>query len=175
MHSPTAVRLALERKIVVGKKFIILSHYDDIMKFNKLIPELSVSDLKKSLDFYTKTLGFKVEYQREESNFAYLSFQGSQLMIDQGNDDKKSPWFTGALAYPRGRGIHFQLEVKEISTILDRLKKHNYPIKHPSKEYWFRKDNRLIGMKGFLVLDPDGYLLMFNENIGTKKIGSSRK
>jgi len=36
------------------------------MKFNKLIPELSVSDFKKSIDFYTKIIGFKMEYQRGE-------------------------------------------------------------------------------------------------------------
>lgn len=145
------------------------------MKFNKLIPELSVSDFKKSLEFYTKILGFKIEYQRKEQNFAYLSLQGSQLMIDQGNDDDKSPWFTGHLEYPRGRGIHFQLEVKDISIILKSLKKHRYPIKEPPKEYWFRKDNSLIGMKGFLVMDPDGYLLMFNEDLGEKAASLSAR
>lgn len=140
------------------------------MKFNKLVPELSVSDFKKSREFYTKILGFKIEYQREEKNFAFLSYEGSQLMIDQGNDNIKSPWFTGHLEYPRGRGIHFQLEVKDISIILKSLKKHHYQIKEPPKEYWFRKDNLQVGMKGFLVMDPDGYLLSFNEDIGTKKL-----
>lgn len=140
------------------------------MKFNKLIPELSVSNFEKSLEFYTKILGFKIEYQRKESNFAYLSLQGNQIMIDQGNNNKRSPWFTGVLKYPRGRGIHFQFEVKDILIILNRLKKYKYLIKHHSKEYWFRKDDCLVGMKGFLVMDPDGYLLMFNEDIGTKKI-----
>lgn len=138
------------------------------MKFNKLIPELSVSDFEKSLNFYTKILGFKIEYQREEVNFAYLSFQGSQIMLDNGNNEEDSPWFTGALKYPRGRGIHFQFEVDNIMPILERLQKNNYPIKVKPKDYWLRKDNKMIGMKGFLVMDPDGYLLMFNEDIGTK-------
>lgn len=140
------------------------------MKFNKLIPELSVSNFEKSLKFYVDILGFKIEYQREESNFAYLSFQGSQIMIDQGNDKEDSPWFTGKLKYPRGRGIHFQFEVNKIQPILDKLNKHNYPIKVGPKDYWFRKDDYLIGMKGFLVMDLDGYLLMFNEDIGTKQL-----
>ena len=52
----------------------------------------------------------------------------------------------------------------------NRLKKYKYPIKENPKEYWFRKGNYLIGVKGFLIMDPDGYLLMFNEDIGTKKI-----
>ncbi len=141
------------------------------MKFNKLIPELSVSNFEKSLKFYTKIIGFKIEYQREESKFAYLSFQGSHIMIDQNDDDnEKSPWFTGQQEYPKGRGIHFQLEVKNVFVIFNKLKKQNYPIKEPIKEYWFRKENSLIGVKGFLVMDPDGYLLMFNEGIGTKPL-----
>jgi len=140
------------------------------MKFNKLIPELSVSNFEKSLEFYTKILGFKVDYKREESKFAFLSLEGSQLMIDQGNNSKKSPWFSGKLEYPRGRGIHFQIELKKIAPVLNKLKKSGYPIKEPPKEYWFRKGNSLIGMKGFLVMDPDGYLLMFNEDIGTKPL-----
>jgi len=137
------------------------------MQFNKLIPELLVTDYKKSLTFY-KMLKFKVEYTRD--GFAYLSFQGSQLMIDQDNNDKKSPWFTGKLEHPRGRGIHFQFEVDKIQPIIDILKKNNYPIKVEPREYWFRKDNESIGMFGFLVMDPDGYLLMFNEDIGTRPI-----
>ena len=57
------------------------------MKFNKLIPELGVSNFEKSLEFYTKILGFKIEYKRNESKFAFLSFQGSQIMIEQGYKD----------------------------------------------------------------------------------------
>lgn len=36
------------------------------MKFNKLIPELSVSNLEQSLKFYIDTIGFKIEYQRKK-------------------------------------------------------------------------------------------------------------
>lgn len=140
------------------------------MRFNKLIPELSVSSLKNSLEFYVKTLGFKIEYERPESGFAFLSLDGSQLMLDEGNDDPNSQWFTGKMQHPRGRGIHFQLEVKEIKPFLKALKLKNYPLKSEPKDYWFRKGNRMIGMRGFLVMDPDGYLLMFNEDIGTKRI-----
>lgn len=139
------------------------------MRFNKLIPELSVSSLKNSLEFYVKTLGFKIEYERPESGFAFLSLQGSQLMLDEGNDDPNSQWFTGKMQRPRGRGIHFQLEVRSIAPLHKSLKSRHYPIKSEPKDYWFRQGNRMIGMRGFLVMDPDGYLLMFNEDIGTKK------
>lgn len=142
------------------------------MKFNKLIPELSVANFEASLKFYVDILGFKIEYKRgqgKEKNFAFLSYQGSQIMIDQDSNDVKSPWYTGKLEYPRGRGIHFQFEVKNIVPILNSLKKNNHPVKEEPRDYWYRKDNKLLGMRGFLVMDPDGYLLMFNQDLGEKE------
>lgn len=41
------------------------------MKFNKLIPELSVSNINRSKDFYL-LLGFKVVYERVEDKFVFL-------------------------------------------------------------------------------------------------------
>ena len=137
-----------------------------MMKFNKLIPELSVSSFEKSLSFYTKIIGFKIEYKRDESKFAMLSFQGSQIMIEEVNNH----WSTGKLETPFGRGINFQIEVDKIQPILDKLKKHNYPIFVEPKENWYRQDNKLLGNKEFLVQDPDGYLLRFSEDIGTKPL-----
>jgi len=136
------------------------------MKFNKLILELSVSKLKKSLDFYTKILGFKVEYKRDESKLAMISFQGSQIIINEINNR----WNTGKLKYPFGRGINFEIEADKIQPILDNLKKNNYPIFVKPKENWYRKDNQLFGNKEFLAQDTDGYLLRFAEDLGSKPL-----
>jgi catechol 2,3-dioxygenase-like lactoylglutathione lyase family enzyme len=136
------------------------------MKFNKLIPELSVSNFEKSLKFYTGIIGFKIEYKRNESKFAMISFQGSQIMIEEVNNN----WSRGKLKYPFGRGINFQIEVDKIQPILDNFKKHNYPIFIESKENWYRRDNQFLGNKEFLVKDPDGYLLRFAEDLGSKPL-----
>ena len=50
------------------------------MNFNKLIPELSVFDIKQTKAFYKK-LGFKIEYERTEENFVFMSFEDSQFMF----------------------------------------------------------------------------------------------
>ena len=42
----------------------------EYLEFNKNIPELSVTNLKNSLNFY-KCIGFKVEYERPENKFAF--------------------------------------------------------------------------------------------------------
>jgi catechol 2,3-dioxygenase-like lactoylglutathione lyase family enzyme len=134
-----------------------------IMKFNKLVPEMSVSDYEKSLTFYTKILGFKIEYQRK--NFSFLSFEGSQIMIEKVNNT----WKTADLEYPFGRGMNLQIEVEDIQQILASLKKHNYFLFRVPSENWYEKDNILLGNREFLVQDPDGYLLRFAQDIGVKK------
>jgi len=136
------------------------------MNFNKLIPELSVSNFKKSIEFYTKILGFKIEYERNESKFAFLSFQGSQIMIQQAN----KTWNTAKLEYPFGRGINFQIETESVELLLNSLKKNKYPIFVDVKENWYRQNNKLVGNKEFLIKDPDGYLLRFAQDIGIKPL-----
>jgi hypothetical protein len=50
-------------------------------KINALIPELSVSDMEQSLYFYSEILLFKIEYQRPEDKFAFLSLNDCQIMM----------------------------------------------------------------------------------------------
>jgi catechol 2,3-dioxygenase-like lactoylglutathione lyase family enzyme len=140
------------------------------MRFNKLVPELSVSNLKKSLNFYKTILGFKIEYGRAEDRFVFLSLEGSQLMLEEGSEGKDSEWYVGKREQPFGRGIHLQIEVKNLSKLLLALGKNNYPLKSKPKERWFRKDKKLMGMYSFLVQDPDGYLFLFHQDLGNKPI-----
>ena len=128
------------------------------MNFNKLIPELTVIDFEKSLSFY-KMLGFIVEYTRE--NFAFLSFQGSQLMIEKQNNT----WKVGELEKPFGRGINFQISVNNIGDITSILEKNNYPIAFPLEVHTYKVKDSEFCEKEFLVQDPDGYLLRFSQTI----------
>lgn len=43
------------------------------MKFNKMIPELSVINIDESKRFYIDILGFKLEYERTNDKFAFIS------------------------------------------------------------------------------------------------------
>ncbi len=51
------------------------------MRFNKLVPELAVTNITESIDFYVKVLRFNLEFERQEDKFAFLSYQGCQLML----------------------------------------------------------------------------------------------
>jgi hypothetical protein len=48
-----------------------------------LTPELYCSNIKTSLLFYIKMLGFSIQYQREEDGFAMLERQGSRILLDE--------------------------------------------------------------------------------------------
>ena len=57
------------------------------MKFNKLIPELTITNINNSKEFYTTALGFKIEYERSEDKFAFWSLGEAQLMLDEINEN----------------------------------------------------------------------------------------
>lgn len=136
------------------------------LEFNTNIPELSVTNLQNSLNFYT-TIGFKVEYERPENKFAFISLGSIQFMLQEISKDEK--WNLAPLTYPFGNGINFQLEVDDVNIIYDNLKANNYKIAFDIEENWYRQDNKLLGNKEFLVQDLDGYLLRFSEDLGEKK------
>ena len=138
------------------------------MKSNSLVPELSITDYQKTLHFYTEILGFKIEYQREEEGFACLSLGESQIMIDQIGLTRT--WMTGELEYPLGRGINLQIEVPDVDKLLKRLHQNNISLFMELEEKWYRKDDVEVGNKQFLVQDPDGYLLRFFEDLGSRPL-----
>lgn len=138
------------------------------MKHNALVPELAVTDFSKSLRFYTEILGFTIAYQREEEGFAYLEHGEAQLMIDQIGQDRT--WETGRLEYPLGRGINFEIEVKSIEPILENLNKEGIALFMEVEDKWYRVDESEAGNRQFLVQDPDGYLLRFTEDLGTRPL-----
>ena len=137
------------------------------MKWNALVPELIVTDLEKSYYFWVNILGFSVKYQRTEDKFMYLELNGVQFMLEELQGDQ---WVTGELNYPLGRGINFQLEVKQLDDILNRLHKAQWSIFSGLEERWYRAENVEHGQKQFLVQDPDGYLLRIIAVIGDRAI-----
>ena len=137
------------------------------LEFNKNIPELSVTNLENSLNFY-KIAGFKVEYDRPENKFAFICLGEIQFMLQEISDTDK--WGVAPLSYPFGNGINFQLEVENLYEIYSSFKNSNYKITFDIEENWYRQDNKLLGNKEFLIQDPDGYLLRFSEDLGEKEV-----
>lgn len=141
-----------------------------------LVPELYVTDIRKSVAFYCDILGFKLEYERPESGFAAVSFKGSRLMLEQtpsllpASDEalEKGQGRTAELVFPFGRGINFEFAIADLEAVHTRIKHYNYPIRLDVHEKWYRVGDTKAGVRQFLVQDPDGYLLRFQQAIGTR-------
>ena len=138
---------------------MLYNNYGDSMKFNKLIPELSVSNLEKSIKFYLD-LGFEIKYERKEDKFCFIEYEGNQLMLEQLNDH----WNIGApIEYPYGRGINISMEVNDIELIRNKVLSCGYKIFIDIINSEYKVNNKIYNDREFLVQDPDGYLLRFND------------
>lgn len=129
------------------------------MKFNSLIPELTVSDIAQTKDFYVNILQFKVEYERTEDKFVFLSYEDNQMMFEQENGN----WSVGALEYPYGRGVNFEMTVSDVESLYRRVLEFGIKPFRDLKVNHYRNGNESIIQKEFLIQDPDGYLLRFTD------------
>ncbi|WNS76064.1 VOC family protein [Bacillus sp. DTU_2020_1000418_1_SI_GHA_SEK_038] len=133
------------------------------MKFNALVPELSVKDIKRSKWFYIEILGFQLEYERADAKFAFLSLNRAQIIIEEINGF----WNTGLLEYPFGRGINFQILTDDIQTIAERLIQNEILLFREPTVNEYKSNETVIKKLEFLVQDPDGYLLSFSQQISS--------
>lgn len=131
------------------------------MKFNALIPELSVSNIANSKQFYLDILGFKLEYERIEDKFAMISIEEVQIMIEEIN----GYWNTAELKQPFGRGINFQINISNVEELNTKIKANNIKLFREIKTISYRVNDIVISKKEILVQDPDGYLLRFSESV----------
>ena len=131
-----------------------------------LVPELSVTDYEASRHFWCDLVGFSLRYERPEEGFGYLVLGNAHLMLDQINRGRT--WETGALEPPLGRGINFEVQVENLDTVLRRIKKAGWPIFIEPEEKWYRAGDIEIGVRQFLVQDPDGYLLRLQQEMGER-------
>lgn len=127
------------------------------MKFNSLIPELSVSNINQSEEFYLN-LGFTIKYERPENKFCFLELEENQIMIEQINEN----WSVGTLEYPYGRGINISMTIKDIDKMYNDLKAKKVKFFQDLEIHDYRVGSEISYDKEFLIQDPDGYLLRFN-------------
>lgn len=127
------------------------------MDFNKMIPELSVFDIEQTKRFYND-LGFKIEYERPEEKFVFMSFQDSQFMFEQIHDNG---WNIDELIYPLGRGINFSIAIDDIEGLYKLVKTLNLEIYRELNRSIYQVNGTEETQIEFLIQDPNGYLLRF--------------
>lgn len=133
--------------------------------WQKLVSELLVEDIDRSLEFWCGIIGFEIAYQRVEDRFAYLERkEGAQIMLCQRAGRRE----TGTLEPPFGRGVMFQIYVEDLGAILAASASAKWPVHTQLREVWRRTGDRESGQREVFYQDPDGYLLMIAQDIGTR-------
>jgi catechol 2,3-dioxygenase-like lactoylglutathione lyase family enzyme len=135
--------------------------------FSRSAVELIVTDQVASLAFWTGVLGFGVAYTRPAQKFAYLERpEGAQVMIYERDGD----WETGTFDPPLGRGVVIQVSVDDVDRVAALVVAAGVRFYVALREKWRDHGDRLGGQREFLVQDPDGYLVMVSQSIGTKPL-----
>ena len=137
------------------------------MKISKLSPNFEVSDIRKTVDFYTKNLGFNLimavpETQdgidlafAESKDYVYAMVQrdGVEFMF------QRSDTFKDDIVFSKGQNIgatvSFYMEIEGIKEFYENLKGENL-IMTELQATWY-------GMQEFYVKDLNGYILGFAE------------
>jgi catechol 2,3-dioxygenase-like lactoylglutathione lyase family enzyme len=114
-------------------------------RFKCTNPRLPVADLKRTVDFYTRILGFHVGllWPEEKPTFCLLDRDDVCMAFDA----VKEP-----IGSPRA-GVY--VEVEDAQSVHDAIKNH-VKIEWGPEVYHY-------GRREFAILDPDGTMLIFTE------------
>lgn len=140
-----------------------------MFKRNTLVPELMVTDLPDSLNFWVSCLGFTIAYQRPEHGFAYLDLNGAQVMLEQ-VDPQAGQWLTAPLEKPFGRGINLQIDVVAVAPVIEKLRHAGFALYRECNDTWYRAADVEVGQREFIVQDPDGYLVRLVQRLGERAV-----
>jgi uncharacterized glyoxalase superfamily protein PhnB len=137
----------------------------ELRKTNTIAPSIRVKDMQKSLDWYTKTLGFQTtdKLTRRDGRIAHASVGlDSTLLMLSPVEYVRTPQTKEELAKNKlGVGVEFYIGIngpKKIDQFFTEVKAKGVTvINEPKTEFW--------GDRIFTVKDPDGYALTFAEHV----------
>jgi catechol 2,3-dioxygenase-like lactoylglutathione lyase family enzyme len=134
-----------------------------------LVPELDVSDLDRSLDFYVGLVGFGILFERPEERFAYLVLDEAHLMLEEAAGPGRRVR-TAPLDPPYGRGVNFMIKVADAAALHSRIIAAGFHPYIPLEERRYRQDRIENGGLQFFVADPDGYCMRFHADLGQRPL-----
>ena len=124
----------------------------------KITPNLIVSNVERSLAFYTDVLGFaRGMTVPEQPPFAFASVTSGPVEIffnDRSTVSKESPQMAG-LAFGGGNTMFVELE--HVDALHDRIRPM-VKVVMPIATQWY-------GMREFAITDPDGYVITFAQRV----------
>jgi uncharacterized glyoxalase superfamily protein PhnB len=128
-------------------------------QFTKLTPNLLVASVERSLDFYTRVLGFERGMTvPEQSPFVFASVTSGAVEIffnDAAAASKEYPGFAGK---PIGATGTMFIELDGGVDALHERIRTQAPVVMPLVTQFY-------GMREFAIADPDGYVITFAQRV----------
>ncbi len=139
------------------------------MKAKKLTPNFEVTNVKKSVDFYSKHLGFKLVMlvpvsqdgieqsfsEGKEYVYAMVQKDDVEIFFQRTDTFKQDVFFSQGLTI--GASVTFYMDIEGIKEFHQSLKDKNLPITE-LKTTWY-------GMQEFYLKDLNGYILGFAQRV----------
>lgn len=129
------------------------------MKFQKVTPNLVVSNVAASLKFYEGVLGLQRQMtvpEQEPFVFAAVGSGNVEIFLNQ-----KEAAFAEYAAFggkPLGGTFTIYIEVDDVEQLHHRAEQHKVRVVMPM-------ETKFYGMREFAVADPDGYLITFAQRV----------
>ena len=126
------------------------------LTIKKMVPLLTVHDVRRSIAFYRDVLGFELTGQypdpSDDPGFATFRKGSTEIMMNSDTDSSKR---TDATDIQRSQHVGFHFWTEDVEGLRASLQEHDVNVGDIKVQYF--------GMKQLSVKDPDGYGLVFQE------------
>lgn len=120
-------------------------------KIKKMSPQLLVTDIEHSIEFYTKTLGFDIEF-RYEDFYAGIIKDNYSIHLKSGK-----PSIEERRNKRENDDLDIVFSVKDVEDLYEEFLNKSVEIIQPLCDRPYGKE--------FYIADPDGYILAFLEEV----------
>ena len=114
-------------------------------KINKMSPQFIVADIERSVEFYTKVLGFDVDF-RYDDFYAGISKDGCSIHLKEG---------TSSIGNKHNENLDIVFAVDGIEDLYEEISRRSVEIVQPLREMPYGKE--------FYFTDPDGHVIAFSQ------------
>ena len=120
-------------------------------KIKKMSPQLLVIDIERSIEFYTKKLGFELEF-RYEDFYAGIIKDKYSIHLKSGNPSNEE-----RESKKENIDLDIVFSVKGVEDLYEEFANKSVEIIQPLCDRPYGKE--------FYIADPDGYILAFLEEV----------
>jgi catechol 2,3-dioxygenase-like lactoylglutathione lyase family enzyme len=120
------------------------------LSIKKMSPQLLVTDLERSLAFYTEKLGFQLEF-RFEDFYAGILKEGFSIHLKCGRPSQEE-----RRNKKENNDLDIVFSIEHVERLYEDLQKKSIEIIQPLCERPYGRE--------FYIADPDGYILAFLED-----------